>query len=170
MGRAASHVTLSALQTHRTSPDLEDVQGQRAPRSPRLSTTSSISGEGAAAGKNYGVLLVPEGLVEFIPDFKVMIDELSTILGRDESTCAACRTIPSACTLNTQLSAESAQVHNSLPAPIQDVLLTRDSRQRSPLPGGDGAPADRPRLDKIRLMKARGETNAKFSPLALLRV
>ncbi len=40
--------------------------------------------ERAAAGKNYGILVVPEGLPEFISDIKAMIDELSNILGKDE--------------------------------------------------------------------------------------
>jgi len=122
----------------------------------------------AAAGKNYGVLLVPEGLVEFIPDIKVMIDELSTILGRDEQYL---RSLPDhserAQYLNTQLTAESAQVYNSLPVAIQEVLLTRDSHGNVPL-----SQVETERLlidlvsDKIRLMKARGETEAKFSPLS----
>lgn len=33
-------------------------------------------------GKNYGVVLVPEGLIEFIPEVKVLIDEINEILSR----------------------------------------------------------------------------------------
>ncbi|NLB96590.1 MAG: diphosphate--fructose-6-phosphate 1-phosphotransferase [Armatimonadetes bacterium] len=170
MGRAASHVTLEcALQTH---PNItlisEEVQAKGTTLAEIVDYIVDIVVKRAAAGKNYGVLLVPEGLVEFIPDFKVMIDELSTILGRDEQYL---RSLPDHSErvqyLNTQLSAESAQVYNSLPAPIQDVLLTRDSHGNVPL-----SQVETERLlidlvsDKIRLMKARGETNAKFSPLS----
>lgn len=39
----------------------------------------------AAAGKNYGVILVPEGLVEFICEIRVLISDLSTILAKSVS-------------------------------------------------------------------------------------
>ena len=170
MGRAASHVTLEcALQTH---PNItlisEEVQAKGTTLAEIVDYIVDVVVKRAAAGKNYGVLLVPEGLVEFIPDIKVMIDELSTILGRDEQYL---RSLPDhserAQYLNTQLTAESAQVYNSLPVAIQEVLLTRDSHGNVPL-----SQVETERLlidlvsDKIRLMKARGETEAKFSPLS----
>lgn len=37
----------------------------------------------AALGKNYGVILVPEGLIEFIPEVKVLIGEVNEILSRE---------------------------------------------------------------------------------------
>jgi len=33
-------------------------------------------------GKNYGVILVPEGLIEFIPEVKTLIDEINEILSK----------------------------------------------------------------------------------------
>jgi len=36
-------------------------------------------------GKNYGVILVPEGLIEFIPEVKVLIDEINDILAKEFS-------------------------------------------------------------------------------------
>jgi pyrophosphate--fructose-6-phosphate 1-phosphotransferase len=34
-------------------------------------------------GKNYGVILVPEGLIEFIPEVKILIGEVNEILSRE---------------------------------------------------------------------------------------
>jgi len=34
-------------------------------------------------GKNYGVILVPEGLIEFIPEIKVLISEINEILSKE---------------------------------------------------------------------------------------
>jgi len=37
----------------------------------------------AAKGKNYGVILVPEGLIEFIDEVKKLISEINVILGKN---------------------------------------------------------------------------------------
>ena len=37
----------------------------------------------ASLGKNYGIILVPEGLIEFIPEVGVLITELNEILSRE---------------------------------------------------------------------------------------
>ena len=37
----------------------------------------------AAKGENFGVVLVPEGLIEFIPEVGALIDELSTLLAKE---------------------------------------------------------------------------------------
>lgn len=38
--------------------------------------------ERARRGKNYGVILVPEGLIEFIDEVKRLIGEINYILGK----------------------------------------------------------------------------------------
>lgn len=170
MGRAASHVTLEcALQTH---PNIclvsEEIQAKGTTLHEIVDYIVDVVVKRSAAGKNYGVVVVPEGLPEFISDIKKMIDELSSILGKDEEYL---RSLPDHSErvqyLNTRLSAPSAQVYGSLPASIQQVLLTRDSHGNVPL-----SQVETERLlidlvsDKIRLLKARKETEAKFSSLA----
>src|SRR5690606_12241123 len=65
-----------------------------------------------------------------------------------------------------QLTDHSARVYNSLPVDIQEVLLRRDSHGNVPL-----SQVETERLlidlvsDKLRLLAARGETKAEFSPL-----
>jgi pyrophosphate--fructose-6-phosphate 1-phosphotransferase len=170
MGRAASHVTLEcALQTH---PNIclvsEEIQAKGTTLEEIVDYIVGVVVKRSAAGRNYGVVVVPEGLPEFISDIKKMIDELSAILGKEEQYL---RGLPDHSErlqyLNNRLSAPSAKVYGSLPASIQEVLLTRDSHGNVPL-----SQVETERLlidlvsDKIRLLKARKETEAKFSSLA----
>lgn len=170
MGRAASHVTLEcALQTR---PNItlvsEEVQAKGTTLSEIVDYIVDVILRRAKDGKNYGVVIVPEGLPEFISDIKEMIDELSSVLGKDESYI---RGLPDHSErvqyLNNVLSDSSARVYGSLPVEIQVVLLKRDSHGNVPL-----SQVETERLlidlisDKIRLLKDRGETDVKFSPLA----
>ncbi len=171
MGRAASHVTLEcALQTH---PNIalisEEVQARGITLEEIVDYITDIVIKRAQAGKNYGILIVPEGLPEFIPDIKTMIDELSTILGEDEDYILGLPDHDERVQyLSNKLSDHSARVYNSLPTDIQEVLLRRDSHGNVPL-----SQVETERLlidlvsDKIRRMKKDGGLdNVKFSPLS----
>lgn len=171
MGRAASHVTLEcALQTH---PNIalisEEVQAKGITLEQIVDHITDVVIQRAERGKNYGVALVPEGLVEFIGDIKTLIDELSAILGKEEDYI---HSLPDHSErvqyLSTKLSDHSARVYGSLPQDIQAVLLRRDSHGNVPL-----SQVETERLlidlvsDRIRLLQAKGEAQAvKFSPLS----
>ena len=170
MGRAASHVALEcALQTH---PNItlisEEIQAKGTTLQEIVDYIADVICARAASGKNYGILVVPEGLPEFISDIKTMIDELSNILGKDEAYIHGLDDHSErAQYLSSQLSDHSARVYGSLPVEIQEVLLKRDSHGNVPL-----SQVETERLlidlvsDKIQMMKLHGETEAKFSPLA----
>lgn len=170
MGRAASHVTLEcALQTH---PNItlvsEEVQAKGTTLEEIVDYIAGVVVKRAEQGRNYGVLLVPEGLPEFISDIKAMIDELSTILGKDEEYIHGLNDQAERAQYVTgELSAVSAKVYNTLPLDIQEVLLQRDSHGNVPL-----SQVETERLlidlvsDKIREKKAHdGADYVKFSPL-----
>ncbi|MCE5198476.1 MAG: diphosphate--fructose-6-phosphate 1-phosphotransferase [Armatimonadota bacterium] len=169
MGRAASHVALEcALQTH---PNIclvsEEIEEKGTTLDEIVSYIADVVVKRAAAGKNYGILVVPEGLPEFISDIKAMIDELSNILGKDEKYIRELgEHSEKAQYLSGQLSDHSARVYASLPEDAQEVLLKRDSHGNVPL-----SQVETERLlidlvhDKIRSMKSKGKTEAKFSPL-----
>ncbi len=171
MGRAASHVTLEcALQTHpNISLISEEVQAKKITLEQIVDGIVNVIKERANAGKNYGVVIVPEGLPEFISDIKTMIDELSTILGKEENYIKSLKDHSERLQyLSKQLTVASSSVYNSLPAEIQEVLLKRDSHGNVPL-----SQVETERLlidlvsDKIRFQKAHGQASkAKFSPLA----
>ena len=75
MGRAASNITLEcALQTQ---PNVTLLGEEVAARKQNLSSLTDeivkVIVERAAAGKNYGVILVPEGLIEFVPEMNALL-------------------------------------------------------------------------------------------------
>eukprot|EP01054_Gregarina_sp_Poly1_P008019 Gregarina_sp_Poly_1__8018@NODE_45_length_17866_cov_75_803753_g39_i0_p2_GENE_NODE_45_length_17866_cov_75_803753_g39_i0NODE_45_length_17866_cov_75_803753_g39_i0_p2_ORF_typecomplete_len1377_score221_32PFK/PF00365_20/3e70PFK/PF00365_20/3_9e52_NODE_45_length_17866_cov_75_803753_g39_i0633510465 len=79
MGRSASHLVLEcAMQTR---PNLvfigEEIEAKNVPLSALVEDTVQLVLDRAACGKNYGIILVPEGLIGFIPEMKVLIEELS---------------------------------------------------------------------------------------------
>jgi pyrophosphate--fructose-6-phosphate 1-phosphotransferase len=171
MGRAASHVTLEcALQTHpNISLISEEIQTKGITLDQIVERIVQTIVCRAKNGKNYGVVIVPEGLPEFISDIKKMIDELSTILGKDE---AYLKSLPEHSErvqyLSRQLTPASSSAYNSLPLDIQEVLLKRDSHGNVPL-----SQVETERLlidlvsDKIRYLKAQDQAaEVKFSPLA----
>ena len=75
MGRSASHVTLEcALQTH---PNItligEEVEAKNQSLDDVVTYIADAVADRATRGMNYGVVLVPEGLIEFIPAIKKLI-------------------------------------------------------------------------------------------------
>ena len=136
MGRAASHVTLEcALQTR---PNItlisEEVQAKGTSLEEIVDSIADVIVKRAQAGRNYGVLLVPEGLPEFISDIKAMIAELSNILGAEDDYIKSLRDHDERVQyLSSQLTDHSASVYGSLPRDIQEVLLRRDSHGNVPL-------------------------------------
>ncbi len=72
MGRSASHITLEcALATH---PNLALIGEERKPLSDIVSEISTLIAKRHEKGKDYGVILIPEGLIEFIPG-EIKFDE-----------------------------------------------------------------------------------------------
>jgi len=170
MGRAASHVTLEcALQTH---PNVtlvsEEIQAKGTTLGEIVDYITDVVCKRAAAHKNYGILVVPEGLPEFISDIKAMVDEMSVILAVERNYIEGLKDRSERVQyFSNALSDHSARVYGSLPGDIQEVLLVRDSHDNVPW-----SQVETERLlidlvsDKIKLMEEHGETQAKFSPLA----
>lgn len=82
MGRSASHIALEcALQTH---PNIclisEEVQANDDSLNDIVDYIAGIVADRAAHGMNYGVVLIPEGLIEFIPAIGRLISELNDML------------------------------------------------------------------------------------------
>ena len=171
MGRSASHVTLEcALQTHPSITLIsEEVQAKGTTLREIVDYIVDIIARRAEAGKNYGVLLVPEGLPEFINEIKLMIDELSNILAEHEKYIHSLTDHSDRVQfLSNNLSSASSKVYNSLPVTIQEVLLKRDDHGNVPL-----SQVETERLlidlvsDRIRMLKVEEAKDfIKFSPLS----
>jgi pyrophosphate--fructose-6-phosphate 1-phosphotransferase len=79
MGRSASHIALEcALQTQ---PNIclisEEVEARQMTLSQITSDICAVIAKRAEKNENFGVVLIPEGLVEFIPEIKSLIEELN---------------------------------------------------------------------------------------------
>lgn len=82
MGRSASHIALEcALQTH---PNIclisEEIQQKDLSLNDIVEYIATIVAHRAAQGNNFGVVLVPEGLIEFIPAIGRLIQDLNDLL------------------------------------------------------------------------------------------
>ena len=82
MGRSASHIALEcALQTQPNYCVIgEEVAAKGMYLDDVVNDIAQVVAARAAKGKNYGIVLIPEGLVEFMPAMKKLIDELNDIL------------------------------------------------------------------------------------------
>lgn len=133
MGRSASHITLEcALQTH---PNMALISEEiAAQRKTLLEITHDICNmicERHAQGKDYGVILIPEGIIEFIPEFKQLIEELNSLLSEDNLHSAKMELLGSSDAkisyIAGQLSSASAACFQVIPVEIQvQLLLDRD--------------------------------------------
>ena len=128
MGRSASHVALeAALQTQ---PNItlisEEVEAKKMSLSSIIDYMSDIIVRRANAGKNFGIAVIPEGLIEFIPEMKTMIANLNDIMAELESdpSFVNATTIREKFTIvERRLDDENARVYNSLPSIIKEQLL-----------------------------------------------
>lgn len=120
MGRSAAHIALEcALQTHANVTLLgEEVEAKQMTLQQVTDQIADVIVKRAEAGKNYGVVLIPEGLIEFIPEFKTLISELNRLLANGNLSKEQ---------IEQQLSAEAKGCFAALPERIQEqLLLDRD--------------------------------------------
>lgn len=129
MGRSASHITLEcALQTHPNVALIgEEVAAQKKTLAEITKKLADVVCIRAREGKNYGVVLVPEGLVEFIPEIKTLISELNDLLSSEKNINQLLKSMKTvsekAILICGNLTPESAACFNSFPSSIQEQLL-----------------------------------------------
>lgn len=121
MGRAASHITLEcALQTH---PNITIIGEEVAAKKLTLKDVTDyivdVICKRADLGYNYGVILIPEGLIDFIPEVQHLIAELNEILAHE--------VVDEGGLWKKKLSNQSLQLFEFLPQAIQEqLMLERD--------------------------------------------
>lgn len=127
MGRSASHIALEcALQTH---PNLtliaEEVVEKKQTIKDVTSDITDVIVKRSEAGKSYGLILIPEGLIELIPEMNILISELNTLLAKPEYTSLSPKEIFEK--VKTILKGDVAKTFDFLPESIQhQLLLDRD--------------------------------------------
>ncbi len=131
MGRSASHVTLEcALQTQ---PNICLVGEEVAAKKQSLSEIADQIADSVATrgnnGENFGVALIPEGIVEFVPEFSKLIAEINELLAgeKTEQFNALPTWADKYAFIENGLTKESMAVFAILPVGIQQQLfLERD--------------------------------------------
>ncbi len=129
MGRSASHIALEcALQTQPNVAIIsEEVAAKRSTLDEIVEYISGVVAARAAKGMNFGIALIPEGLVEFIPEIKVLIAELNDLVAAGGQEFASCDADGKIAFAAKRLSDASRAVFESLPKGIQTQLcLDRD--------------------------------------------
>lgn len=87
MGRSASHIALEcALQTQANITIVsEEVEAKSQTLDDIVTYIAEIVAKRAADGNNFGTVLIPEGLIEFIPAIKRLISELNDLLSTNKA-------------------------------------------------------------------------------------
>ena len=130
MGRAASHITLEcALQTH---PNVcfisEEVEKKKKSLNQLVEEICASVIKRAGNKENFGVILIPEGLVEFIPEMKQLIEELNDAMASNEEEFTNIGSIKDQLSwLDGKISSESYSLIHSMPHDIaRQLLMERD--------------------------------------------
>lgn len=129
MGRSASHIALEcALQTH---PNVciisEEVEANDLSLDEIVNRIARVVARRAAEGNNFGTVLIPEGLIEFIPAMKRLIAELNDFLARNKAEFKMIKKSVRHSYLISKLSKENAALYASLPEGVaRQLALERD--------------------------------------------
>ncbi|MFP4491218.1 MAG: diphosphate--fructose-6-phosphate 1-phosphotransferase, partial [Spirochaetaceae bacterium] len=130
MGRSASRICLECAL--RTQPNIaimsEEIEREHTTLNDIVEHIVQTVVKRSEEGENFGVVLVPEGLIEFIPEVKNLIYELNTILAEHESYFNTLHTFEDQAEwINKKLSRDTSYVFSTLPNNIQrQLLMDRD--------------------------------------------
>lgn len=127
MGRSASHIALEcALQCQ---PNVciisEEVEEKNMTLDDIVTYIAGVVAKRAANGNNFGTVLIPEGLIEFIPAMKKLIAELNDLLATPEA--AQVEADEQRAWILGKLSAGNAAIYESLPLGVaKQLTMERD--------------------------------------------
>ena len=127
MGRSASHIALEcALQCQ---PNVcivsEEVEAKNMTLDDIVTYIAGVVAKRAANGNNFGTVLIPEGLIEFIPAVKKLIAQLNDLLATAEAATVAPEEQRE--WILKKLSAENAAIYESLPEGVaRQLTMERD--------------------------------------------
>ncbi|MFQ3578766.1 MAG: diphosphate--fructose-6-phosphate 1-phosphotransferase [Bacteroidales bacterium] len=167
MGRSASHIALEcALQTQPNITIIsEEVEEKQMTLKQIINDIATVVKKRSDNGENFGLCLIPEGLVEFIPEMKTLIHELNDLLADNADYFNSLGDEDKDQFVNSKLSAVSSQVFNSLPKSLQQQLLA----DRDPHGNVQVSKIETEKLiidlvgDLLREWKSKGQYKGKFA-------
>ena len=129
MGRSASHVTLECAL--KTQPNIaligEEVEQKNESLDDIVTYIANVVKNRADQGMNYGVALIPEGLIEFIPAIKKLIQELNDMIAANQKEFDKISDNDKIKFISEHLSKDNADLFKSLPETVSKQLaLDRD--------------------------------------------
>lgn len=169
MGRSASHITLEcALQSQPNITIIsEEVEAKNMTLTDVVEEIVNVIVHRSEHGLNFGTILIPEGLIEFIPAMKKLIAELNDMLAHNDDFNALETEEEKRQFVKGKLSPECAQVFRDLPKGIaRQLTLDRD-------PHGNVQVSliETEKLliemvaKRLAFLKAAGKYNGKFSSI-----
>lgn len=168
MGRSASHIALEcALQTRPNFCIIsEEVEQKKQTLNDLVAAVVDVVVRRAENSENFGVVLVPEGLIEFIPEMGALIGELNDMLAENAEYFGTLHTFEDQSEwVNKNLSRDSSYVFSSLPSDIQRQLLM----DRDPHGNVQVSRIETEKLliemvaDKLAELKVKGDYSGTFS-------
>ena len=171
MGRSASHIALEcALETQ---PNIcfisEEVEEKKMSLSDIADQVVKSVVKRSERGDNFGVVIIPEGLIEFVPEVKKLIGELNDIMALKEKEFNAITDWQDKYSfMEKNLSKESFKVFSILPVDIEKQLLM----DRDPHGNVQVSRIETEKLlisiveSKLDSLKKEGKYNGKFSALS----
>ena len=129
MGRSASHIALEcALQVQPNVAIIsEEVEAKNYTLDQVVTSIAEVVAKRAAEGNNFGTVLIPEGLIEFVPAMKALIAELNDFLAHNEAEFRAVASADQRAYIISKLSADNSALYASLPATVaRQLTLDRD--------------------------------------------
>ncbi len=165
MGRAASHVALEvALQT---KPAVALISEEIAEKNMSLNQIiENIAGvviERSKQGKNYGVVVVPEGVIEFIPEMTRMLKELNQAVAEHEQELENKDLAEKRDILSETLDSDNMALFASLPEYIQEMMLfDRDAHGNLQV---SQIPTERLLIDMVKKHVKKQSPDVKFATL-----
>ncbi|MDR3340423.1 MAG: diphosphate--fructose-6-phosphate 1-phosphotransferase [Candidatus Symbiothrix sp.] len=129
MGRSASHIALEcALQVQ---PNIciisEEVEAKNQSLDDVINDIADRVAQRAEQGNNFGTVLIPEGLIEFIPAIKKLMAELNDYLANNEEEFKRVKRSQQRAHIIDKLSRENSKIYASLPEAVaRQLTLDRD--------------------------------------------
>ena len=170
MGRSASHVALECAL--KTQPNIcligEEVAAKKMSLSQIADYIADSVADRAAKGMNFGVAIIPEGIVEFVPEFSTLIAEINELLAGERT--AQFNALPTwdekKTFIKNGLTTDSYAVFDILPEGIQKQLFL----ERDPHGNVQVSLIESEKLfselvaNKLAQRKANGTYNGSFKP------